>query len=113
MSTSGQPSPRPARGRRPQFFEDAAIDQLYAVMLEMAAELSAARDRIDTLERLLDQQGVLGRELVEGFEPDAQIEAERAQRREEYLDRLFRVFVTDHDSVAGQNAADDSPQVDD
>jgi hypothetical protein len=114
MSTSGQPSPRSTRGIRPEFFEDPAIDQLYAVMLEMAAELSAARDRIDTLERLLEQQGVLGRDLVEGFEPDAQAEAERTQWREDYLDRLFRVFSTprDHDGVTGQSAADDSQHID-
>lgn len=84
--------PRQSKGRRPHFFEDPAVDQLYAVVVELAAELSVAYDRIDTLERLLDADKLLSRARIDDFEADEQIEAERMLRREAYLERIFRVF---------------------
>ncbi len=87
--------PRQSKGRRPHFFDDPAIDQLYAVVVELAAELSVAYDRIDTLERLLDADKVLARDRIERFEADEQVETQRMQRREAYLERIFRVFAQD------------------
>lgn len=99
--------PRRAKGERPYFFDDPAIDQLHAMFLALAAELSVAYDRIDTLERLLDQQGVLKRETVESYRPDDAVEAARATRRNEYLARLFRILRDQREALS---AAGDMPQ---
>ena len=45
--------PRDPKGRRAQFYDDPAVDQLWAILLSLTAEVSVAFDRIDTLERLL------------------------------------------------------------
>ncbi|MCC5867192.1 MAG: hypothetical protein JJU27_01660 [Gammaproteobacteria bacterium] len=87
--------PRQSKGRRPHFFDDPAVDQLYAVVIEIAAELSVAYERIDTLERLLDKDNLVSRARIESFEADEQIESERMRRREAYLERIFRVFAQD------------------
>lgn len=84
--------PRQSKGRRPHFFDDPAVDQLYAVVVELAAELSVAYDRIDTLERLLDADKLVSRDRIDSFVADEQIETERMSRRDAYLERVFRVF---------------------
>jgi hypothetical protein len=83
--------PRHTRGRRPHFFDDPAVDQLMSVVLELASEVSVLYDRVDAMQRILDEKGSLTREELESWRPDAEAEAERQARRAEYLQRLFRV----------------------
>ena len=87
--------PRVAKGKRPKFFREPGVDQLYSIALELAAELSVAFDRIDTLEQLLNDKSMLSRAEIESFRPDASLEAERAARRDAYLQRVFRVLEYD------------------
>ena len=43
-----------ARGERPQFFADPAIDKTLAITLALAGEVAVLRDRIDSIERLAE-----------------------------------------------------------
>jgi hypothetical protein len=81
---------RVAKGRKPQYFSDPAIDKLLSITMTLAAELSVTRDRLDTVERLLAKRRVLGPEDVDQYEPDAAAEAQRETRRQAYLDRVLR-----------------------
>ena len=92
--------PRRSRGERPCFFDDPAIDQLYAVALATAAELSVAYDRIDALERLLATKGVLAPGDVDAFRPDEAAELARAARRDELIGRVFAALVSDGQPTA-------------
>lgn len=83
--------PRHTRGKRPHFFEDPAVDQLMSVVLAMAGELSVLYDRVDSMQRLMDEKGSLSREELEAYQPDEAANAERQARREAYLQRIFRV----------------------
>ncbi len=85
-------APTRAKGPLPQYFDDPAIDQLHSALLALAAELSVAYDRIDTLERLLEQKGALARADIEHYEPDEASLRERAARREALVARLLRPF---------------------
>jgi len=87
--------PRQAKGKRPQFFSDPGIDQLYSIVLELSAELSVALDRIDTLERLLDDRDVATLAEIQDYQPTDTVDAERARARERYLQRIFRVLSYD------------------
>jgi hypothetical protein len=100
--------PRRASGERPYFFDDPAIDQLYAVLLALAGELSVAWDRIDALERLLVARDVLAPGEVAGFVPDEAATAERAARRRGTIERLFRVLTPEGTSLA---PAADMPEI--
>ncbi len=82
-------------GERPTFFDDPAVDQLMAIIMAMSAELSVLYDRVDSLERLLDDKQVVGRDEVEAYRPDDAVEAQRKARRTEYLNRLFRIVRED------------------
>jgi len=84
--------PRIAKGRRPEFYEDPAIDQLFAIVTALTGEISVLSDRLDTLERLLTAARVLAADAVETYVPDASAAAMRGERRDELLRRVFAVL---------------------
>lgn len=81
-----------AKGRRPAFFDEPALDRLYSLTLALASELSATRERLDTVERLLEAGGTLRREEVEGYAPDRAAGEERAESTRAYIARIMRGF---------------------
>ena len=85
-------SGRRAKGKRPEFFDSEALDRLYSVVLALAAEVSALRERQDTIERLLDANGTLRREDIENYEPDRQAGEERGLATRAYVNRIMRGF---------------------
>ena len=91
--------PRTAKGPRPQYFDDPAIDQLHAIVLAMSAEIAVLYDRCDALERLLAAQGVIGPRAVDTYVPDAKAQEERTHQREALINRLFRAVREDRDAL--------------
>ena len=91
---NGQAGPvklrRVAKGGRPQYFADPATDKLLVMVLELAQELSVTRDRLDTVERLLDRAALVPASEVDSWLPDADAAAARAERRAAFLNRIFR-----------------------
>ena len=81
---------RTAKGQRPQNFSDPAIEKVLGIALSLASEVSVLRDRLDTIERLIENQGVFPRSAIERYEPSREEKAERAARRVEYLDRVLQ-----------------------
>lgn len=88
--TEDSTPPRPAKGKRPQYFADPAMDQMHATLLAVTAELAVLQDRFDLIERVLDTKGVLRREDIEDFRLDSAAQAERSAKREALIRRLFR-----------------------
>jgi len=84
--------PRIAKGTRPEFYEDPAIDQLFAIVTALTGEISVLFDRLDTLERLLTKSRALPVGAVEAYAPDAAAAALRGERRDELLRRVFAVL---------------------
>lgn len=84
--------PRDPKGRRAQFYDDPAIDQLWAVVTALTAEVSVAFDRLDTVERLMERDGRVTRAAVEAYRPDEVAAAERARQREELIQRVYQVL---------------------
>ncbi|MCP5360989.1 MAG: hypothetical protein R3E75_01335 [Steroidobacteraceae bacterium] len=83
--------PRQTRGKRPHFFDDPALDQMMTFLLELTTEVSVMRERLDTVERLLERDGKVTRETIEAYIPDADIEKVRAAWRDAYVKRVFRM----------------------
>ncbi len=79
------------RGKRPHFFDDPAIDQMMTFMIELTTEVAVLRERLDTVERLLDSEGSVTRAAIEAYRASAAVEAERNAQREAYLKRVFRM----------------------
>ena len=84
--------PRTSKGSRPQFFADPGVDQLFGIVTALTAELSAACERIETLERLLERRGALVRAEIETYAADAAEAAQRAVAREALIERVFQVL---------------------
>jgi hypothetical protein len=77
-------------GKRPYFLNPES-ERILAITMAVAQELAVARQRIDTLERLLDSKGLVPRAQVEGFAPSAEQYAERALWTQEFIDRILRI----------------------
>ena len=83
--------PRVHKGRRPSFFADPAIDQVMTFVLELVTEVSVLRERLDTVERLLDSKTLISRDDIEAYRADPDVAQERAAWREAYLNRVLRM----------------------
>jgi hypothetical protein len=94
---------RVAKGRKPQYFTDPAIDKLLWITMTLAGELSVTRDRLDAVERLLERKRVLSVADVDGYEPSPEAEAAREARRQEYLDRVLRAVQAELEELTGRD----------
>lgn len=92
MAEGKESLPRVPKGKRATFYAEPGVDQLYGIVTALAAELWAARERIDTLERVLEQAGVMPPNAVEGFAPGPELAARRQQEREAFIQRVFQVL---------------------
>jgi hypothetical protein len=100
-----------ARGKRPYYFEHPDTDRLLSVLMAVAGELAVARERIDTLERLLEQQGVLSREAVERYAPDPEAAEQRGQWHREYIARILRIVQQEREAIEEQQRGQPSPDL--
>ena len=91
---------RKARGERPYFFADPNVDKVIAMVMGLAGEVAVMRDRLDTLERLLERTGALQRADMESFTPDAVTVAERAAWREAFLGEVLRIVEIEVEALA-------------
>jgi hypothetical protein len=91
-------SAKPA-GRRPYFLHP-ETERVLAITMAVVQELSVARTRIDTLERLLERQGLLSRADIESFVPTREEAAERGAWVQEYLARVLRIIQQEGEAAA-------------
>ena len=87
-----RPLPHAAKGKRPSFYPDPAVDALLAAIAALTAEVSVAFDRIATLERLLERHDLLPTDAVESYEADDTESRRRIAEREALIERVFRVL---------------------
>ncbi len=97
-------SAKPA-GKRP-YFLDPQVERVLAITMAAVQELAVARQRIDTLERLLDAKGVLAWGEVDHFVPTPEQAAERGLWTQEYLTRVLRVLQQEAEGIAASAKGD-------
>ena len=91
-SNAGAELPQRAKGSRPYFFEDPAVDKLVGMILGLAGEVSVLHDRLDSLERISECKGIIFQAEIENFVPDAKAMADREKWRDNFLDNVLRVI---------------------
>ena len=96
---------RSIKGHRPQFFDDREIDRLHGMVMAMATEMAVLYQRIDTMERVAATKGVMLRDELIAFRPDASVEAEREAWRQKFLDRIFYLYREELDDRLGRESA--------
>lgn len=84
--------PKTVRGKRPQMFETQGLDYVMAMTLALAEEVSALRDRLDLVERVANDKGIVLANEIEGYALDEEALVERETRRQAYLARIFAVY---------------------
>lgn len=89
-----------ANGARPHFFDDPDIDRMVAMLMGLAGEVSVLRDRLDTLERLLEARGGPGPDDIESYIPSEAVAAERARQRAQFLAEVLRIVEAQREALA-------------
>ena len=90
-----------ARGKRPYFFKDPDVERVLSIAMVVAMEHAVTRQRLDALERLIEQKGLFTREELEQFRPDAAAEAQRTRWAPEYIARVLRIVQQDTEAMQG------------
>ena len=94
--------PRSSKGKRPTFFPDEpAADRLLTMVMALATDVAALRERLDTVECLAEQKGLVLGEEIESYEPSIEDRERREAWRQAFMDRLLQVLA---DEVAAGGA---------
>ncbi len=95
--------PRGAKGEPPRYFDDPEVGKLLSMFVALTGEMAVMRDRLDTVERLLDAGQPITREALAGFTPDESVRNERDAWRQQFLSIVFRVLHEERERVAGES----------
>lgn len=89
-----------SKGGRPYFFDDPAVERVLNITMAVATEVAVLRERLDTIERLLEKGGLLSRADIEAYRPDDEAAAERQLWHARYAARILRIVQQELDAVA-------------
>jgi hypothetical protein len=78
------------KGKRPDFLGDPHAEKILSILLAVAGEVSVLKQRLDTIERLLETKGTISRADIDAFVPDRDAAYERAVMTKEYVARIMR-----------------------
>jgi hypothetical protein len=88
-----------AKGKRPQYFDDPAVDRTVSILMAVVGEVSVLRERVDTIERLLDAKGTISRADIESYVPDRDAGFERGLATREFITRVMRGVQQEMESL--------------
>jgi hypothetical protein len=92
-----------AKGKRPKYLGTPTEEHLLSMVMVLAEELAVMRERSDTLERLLEAQGVLAQSQIEDYVPNAQTGQVRQKKHLEFNARLLRSLRQEADTLQGSD----------
>ena len=79
--------------RRPKYLASVDADRAVMMILALAADVSALRERLDTHERLAAAERLPAPDAVERYAPTEAVAAARAAARRAMSDRVTRVLL--------------------
>jgi hypothetical protein len=89
-----------SKGGRPFFFNSAETERVMNIAMAIATEVAVIRERIDTIERLLQTKGILKQSEIESFIPSDEQAEERQLWHARYAARILRIVQQELDAVA-------------
>ncbi len=103
--------------RRIAFFDDPDVDRVLGITMAVAQEIAAVGEKLDSLERLLVEAGVLRAGALAAYVAPPEVARERLDVHEAFVARLLRVveqeIVALRGSDAGAAAVNDAAAVKD
>lgn len=91
-----------AKGERPQYFADPAIDKVLSITMALAGEVSVMRDRMDTIERLLANGQPVSPDAVDSYVASPEVRRQRDEIRETFLGNVLRIVHQEREELAKQ-----------
>jgi hypothetical protein len=88
-----------AKGKRPYFLENDDSERLLNVVLALTQEVAVMRERMDTIERLLEKKKTISRADIEKFTPTKAQADERGAMMQEYIARIFRILQQEREAL--------------
>lgn len=95
------------QGKRPEYFSDPMAEQSFSITMALMAELAVARERIDSLERILEAKGIVSQDEINSYVPDQAAGEQRQTAQTEYCARVFRALQQQVESMQGNNKSVD------
>lgn len=74
----------------PSYLGNPAVDSLATMVMELAAEVWASRDRIRILELQLSRRGQLDSAEIDAYQPTEEERQQLRKERDEFVARLFK-----------------------
>lgn len=87
------------KGKRPYFFDDPAVERVLAIVMALTQELAVTRERLDTIERLLEKNNALSRAELDAYAPDPTAATERAEWSRAYIARVLRIVQQEMEAL--------------
>jgi hypothetical protein len=89
-----------SKGARPYFFDEPAVERVMNISMAIATEVAVIRERMDTIERLLEAKGILKQSEIEAFNPTDEQAEERQLWHARYAARIMRIVQQELDAIA-------------
>ena len=102
---------RTAKGKKPEYFSDPAVDKLLSIVISLAGELSTTRERLDALERVLQGKGLLDGEEMDRYRPSEAAEKVRAENRSRFVARILRTVEAELREITGDDMPENREQI--
>jgi hypothetical protein len=103
MSAERKPLPRTIRGGRPFFFADPAVDKILNMVVTLASEVWALRERLAAVEGAQLRRGALVAGEIDAFEFSDAEEARLGADRKEFIENLFRILQEQVEATAARS----------
>lgn len=91
------------KGKRPNFYATPGVDYLMHMVMVLAQELSATRDRLDTIEKLAADNNAFTAQDIEQYTPSQETLEQREARRQAFLASLFSVMTQESAELAARD----------
>jgi hypothetical protein len=91
------------KGKRPYFLEDRDDERLLNIVMALVQEVAVMRERMDTVERLLEKKKTISRADIDAFTPTKAEAAERGLWTQEYLARILRTLQQEREALASDD----------
>ncbi|WND03887.1 hypothetical protein QGN29_05815 [Temperatibacter marinus] len=88
-----------SKGKRPKYFDDPAMEHLMSMNLSLMQELAVTRERLDSLERVMEDTGILPRSKIESYRPDTIAAQERALAHRKLISTVLRSVEQELDGM--------------
>lgn len=76
-----------------KFLGDPMFDRIMLIVTNLAEELYVTQDRLNVIEDLLDDRGIVRREDIEKYQPSARAGEQPKRSHHEFVARLLNVAV--------------------